>query len=147
MWVWSLGWEDPLTAAHSYILAWTIAWTEEPGRLHSMKLQRIRNDWATENTPPPTHTHTHTLCAYANPNHPVSHFPPCFPFVTISLISRSANLFLFFYLRSFVSFLIDSVSKRYQMIFIFLCLTSLSMINSRSSHVSANSIVSFFSYG
>ena len=113
--------------------------------LHEVaKNQKWLSNWE---HPPPTHTRTHTLCAYANPNHPVSHFPPCFPFVTISLISRSANLFLFFYLRSFVSFLIDSVSKRYQMIFIFLCLTSLSMIISRSSHVSTNSIVSFFSYG
>ena len=30
----SLGWEDPLEkemATHSYILAWKIPWTEEPG--------------------------------------------------------------------------------------------------------------------
>ena len=36
MWVWSLGWEDPLQkgiATHSSILAWRIPWTEEPGRL------------------------------------------------------------------------------------------------------------------
>ena len=35
----SLGWEDPLekgTATHSSILAWRIAWTEEPGGLQSM---------------------------------------------------------------------------------------------------------------
>ena len=34
----SLGWEDPLEkemATHSYILAWEIQWTEEPGRLKS----------------------------------------------------------------------------------------------------------------
>ena len=33
-----LGWEDPLEtdmATHSSILAWRIAWTEEPGRLQS----------------------------------------------------------------------------------------------------------------
>ena len=38
----SLGWEDPLEkeiATHSSILAWRIPWTEEPGRLQSMKLQ------------------------------------------------------------------------------------------------------------
>ena len=42
-WVQSLGREDPLergTAAHSSILAWRIPWTEEPGRLQSMGLQR-----------------------------------------------------------------------------------------------------------
>ena len=39
-----LSWEDPLekgTATHSSILAWRILWTEEPGRLQSMGLQRI----------------------------------------------------------------------------------------------------------
>ena len=38
-WVQSLGREDPLEkemATHSSILAWKIAWTEEPGRLQSM---------------------------------------------------------------------------------------------------------------
>ena len=36
-WVRSLGWEGPLEkgmATHSSILAWRIAWTEEPGGLH-----------------------------------------------------------------------------------------------------------------
>ena len=38
-WVHSLGPEDPLEremATHSSILAWTIPWTEEPGRLQYM---------------------------------------------------------------------------------------------------------------
>ena len=42
-WVQSLGWEDPLEegmATHSSILAWRIPWTEEPGGLQSMGLQR-----------------------------------------------------------------------------------------------------------
>ena len=42
----SLGWEDPLEAVmatHSSILAWRIQWTEEPGRLQSMGLQRVRH--------------------------------------------------------------------------------------------------------
>ena len=46
----SLGWEDPLekgTATHSSILDWKIPWTEEPGGLYSMGLQRVRHDWAT----------------------------------------------------------------------------------------------------
>ena len=36
MWVWSLGWEDPLKkemATHSSILVWKIPWTAKPGRL------------------------------------------------------------------------------------------------------------------
>ena len=43
----SLGWEDPLEkemATHSSTLAWKIPWTEEPGRLWSMGLQRVRHD-------------------------------------------------------------------------------------------------------
>ena len=44
-WVRSLGWEDPLEeamATHSRIPAWRIPWTEEPGGLQSIGLQRIR---------------------------------------------------------------------------------------------------------
>ena len=46
-WVQSLGWEDPLEkgmATHASILAWRIPWTEEPGGLQSVGLQRIRYD-------------------------------------------------------------------------------------------------------
>ena len=48
--VWSLVWEDPLEkemVTHSSVLAWRIQWTEEPGRLQSMRLQRVRHDWVT----------------------------------------------------------------------------------------------------
>ena len=41
------GREDPLEkgmATHSSILAWRIPWTEEPGGLQSMRLQRVRHD-------------------------------------------------------------------------------------------------------
>ena len=43
MWVHSLGGEEPLEkemATHSSILAWEIPWTEEPGGLQSMELQK-----------------------------------------------------------------------------------------------------------
>ena len=43
----SLGWEDPLEegmVSHSSILAWRIAWTEEPGGLQSMGSRRVGND-------------------------------------------------------------------------------------------------------
>ena len=43
----SLGWEDPLEkkmATHSSILVWRISWKEEPGRLQSMGLQRVKHD-------------------------------------------------------------------------------------------------------
>ena len=42
-----MGWEDPLEeemATHSSFLAWKISWTEEPGRLWSMVLQRVRHN-------------------------------------------------------------------------------------------------------
>ena len=44
MWVQSLGQEDPLEkgiATHSSILAWKISWTEKPGGLQSIGLQRV----------------------------------------------------------------------------------------------------------
>ena len=43
----SLGQEDPLEegmATHSSILSWEVPWTEEPGGLQSMQLQRVRHD-------------------------------------------------------------------------------------------------------
>ena len=46
-WVRSLGREDPPEkemATHSSILAWRIPWTEEPGGLQSMGLQRVGLD-------------------------------------------------------------------------------------------------------
>ena len=44
-----LGREDPLEegmATHSRILAWRNPWTEEPGGLQSIGLQRARQDWS-----------------------------------------------------------------------------------------------------
>ena len=41
------GWEDPLEkemATHSSSFAWEIPWTEEPGGLQSMELQRVGHD-------------------------------------------------------------------------------------------------------
>ena len=43
----SLGWEDPLEkemVTHSSTIAWKILWTEEPGGLQSIELQRVRHD-------------------------------------------------------------------------------------------------------
>jgi len=42
-----LGWEDSLEkgmATYSSILAWIIPWTEDPGRLQSMRSQRVRHN-------------------------------------------------------------------------------------------------------
>ena len=45
----SLGWEDPLEegmATLFSILAWRTPWTEEPGGLQSLGMQRVRHDGA-----------------------------------------------------------------------------------------------------
>ena len=61
----SLSWEDPLVkgrATHTSILAWRSSWTEEPGGLQSVGMQRVRHDWATS-----TFTSCHTylyICMY-----------------------------------------------------------------------------------
>ena len=47
----SLGQEDPMEkgmATYSSILAWRILWTEEPGRLQTMGLQRVAHGWVTK---------------------------------------------------------------------------------------------------
>ena len=49
MWVRPLGREDPLEqgmATHSSILAWRIPWTEDPGGLQCIGLQRVGHDWS-----------------------------------------------------------------------------------------------------
>ena len=51
MGVQSLGWEDPLEkemATHSSILAWEIAWSQEPGVLQSMGWQSVGHDLVTQ---------------------------------------------------------------------------------------------------
>ena len=47
----ALGQEDPLEkgmATHSSMLVWRIPWTEEPGGLWSLELQRVGHNSATE---------------------------------------------------------------------------------------------------
>ena len=49
MWVLSPSQKDALEeamATHSSILAWTVPWTGEPGRLQSIESQRVRHDSA-----------------------------------------------------------------------------------------------------
>ena len=49
MWVQSLGGEDALEegmVTHSSILTWSIPWTEEPGGLWFMGLQRVGHNLA-----------------------------------------------------------------------------------------------------
>ena len=49
----SLGWKGPLEkgmATHSSILAWRIPWTEKPGGVQSIGLQRVRHAWVIKHT-------------------------------------------------------------------------------------------------
>ena len=51
MWVRSLGQEvllEKVMASHSRILSWRTPWTEEPGGLQSMGLQRVGHDLVTK---------------------------------------------------------------------------------------------------
>ena len=50
---WSLGWEDSLERAWqptSVFLSGESPWTEEPDKLQSMGLQRVRHNWATKHS-------------------------------------------------------------------------------------------------
>ena len=42
-----LEYSEKAMAPHSSTLAWKIPWTEEPDRLQSMRLLRVRHDWVT----------------------------------------------------------------------------------------------------
>ena len=53
------------TATHSSILAWRIPWTEEPGGLQSIGLQRVGHDSATNTF---TSLHHPDVCAASFPS-------------------------------------------------------------------------------
>ena len=64
-WVRFLSQEDPLEkemVAHFSILAWRSPWTEEPGGLLSMGLQRVRRNLTAEHTR--THAVNHWLAGW-----------------------------------------------------------------------------------
>ena len=69
-WVGKIPWRRKCQSARVFFLG-KIPWTEEPGGLQFMELQRIRHDWAES-----THTHTHTcwFCVYR-----FEKPPGCFP--------------------------------------------------------------------
>ena len=67
----SLGLEDPLEkgmAIQFPPFAWRIPWTEEPGGLQSMELQRLYGVTELDMTEQLTHTHTHTWSEEQDPN-------------------------------------------------------------------------------
>ena len=90
MWVGSLGQGDPLEeemATCSNILASQFPWTEKPGRVQSMGLQRFRYNGATENE----HKHRSMSRLQKCPN-TLTEAPPCpLPWHLQLLISPSAE--------------------------------------------------------
>ena len=65
MLVWSLGQEEPLKkemSTHSSILVWRIPWMEEPSRLRSMELQKVRHNWATNTLTIPSYSGKESTC-------------------------------------------------------------------------------------
>ena len=51
-------------ATHSNILTWEIPWTEEPGGLQSMGLQKTGHNWVTTHTDRMEWLHVHTQGIY-----------------------------------------------------------------------------------
>ena len=87
-------------------------------------------------------------CGYFNPRVLIYLPLPHSLLVTISLFSVSVSLFLFYKKNSHVSFFFFEfhIYKQYHMIFVFLCLTSVSMIISRSIRVAENGLILTFSF-
>ena len=74
----SLGWKDPLEegmAFHSSILTWRNPWMEEPGRLQSIGLQRVRHNWSSL-------AHTHALLKSMRTREPETKSLAWYPTVT-----------------------------------------------------------------
>ena len=83
MWVQPVGEEDPPEkekTTHSSILAWKIPWKEEPGRLQSLRSQRVRHDLVTKS--PPALTQEGPAFATAVPLGAIAHHPDL-PFLTL----------------------------------------------------------------
>ena len=111
----SLGWEDPLEkemGTHSSILAWKILWTEGPGRLQPMGLQRVGHDLAAKQQTtaqrgklpyPKLHSSECSECKISVSESlcvsPVVHsfvFPVCCGFVVVLLLLSRRNLGIIF---------------------------------------------------
>ena len=100
-----LGWEDPLEkemATKSSIFAWRIPWTEEPGRLQPMGLQRVRQDWATK------HSTAHPLPTKMSLNV----FLLLCPHLYESIMALTLYMFIHTGITSCVSYLLDRKGLR-----------------------------------
>ena len=76
-------------ATHSSLLAWRIPWTEEPGRLQSIEVARVRHDLETK--PPPQVILTYnTTCKLPSPRDPSHQGPQLYPHCPLLLRTQAA---------------------------------------------------------
>ena len=75
---------------------------------------------------------------------PISQFIPSLPPGNHKFVFYICNSISVLQISSFVPLFLDSTYKQCHMVFVFLCLTLLSMTISRSIHVAANGIILFF---
>ena len=107
-------------ATHSSNLAWKIPWTEEPGRLQSLELQRVWHDWATI-----TINYSHYFyIRFLDIIHFIAESLPAFTNLSLSppfpvLSSHFSTLYFY----NFDFFGLNSTYKEYHVLFVFLCLT------------------------
>ena len=91
----SLGWEDHPPekgmATHSSSLVWRTAWTEEPGGLQSMGLQRVRHDWATAAAAAKSLQSCLTLCDPTDGSPPGSPVPGILQARTLEWVAISSS--------------------------------------------------------
>ena len=105
-WVQFLSWEDPLEkemATHSSILTWRIPWTEEPGRLQSMRSQESDTTYGL-NHHHHHHTDTQNLSIWGFRGH-IDH-AVCPPVILgLSRSHHRCSLFFFFFFFSKTGFI------------------------------------------
>ena len=103
---------EEILATHSSILAWRIPWTEEPGRLQSMRSQRVRHDWATEHACSENEVILPAV-AILSPSSSFIHSTHDFPFNYICTVNVSVSLNKWWPLSSVYSLLLnDNIFKR-----------------------------------
>ena len=96
-------------AIHSSILAWRMPWTEKPGRLQSMKMQRVGHNLVTK--PPQCIYVNATLSIHPTLSYPHSPTLPCSQVCSLCLCSCPAN-------RSISTIFLDFIHMHQYMIFV-----------------------------
>ena len=84
-------------ATHSSILVWEIPWTEEPGGLQAVGLQRVGHSIATEHVHTPPFSHVLLAAVSLEYHLPSLHFEPVSIFrAGVSLLEAVYSWVLFF---------------------------------------------------